>query len=195
MRTSLVALFGFVLCLVLTSCMTESTQPISSPTTAVPDPRFIGDWKGGKDGDEIYRFIPTKTAWMHVVVIPPQTNHGPQSPTSYCDAFPSTIGKNTFLNVLLRDDSGKLSKNYVLLRYKFAHNNRHIRMWTMSQDGPVSAIEAGKLKGKIEEDRFSKNVLLQDTSANILQFIQKSNLSDLFDEELEPLQRVNPAKK
>jgi len=198
MKTSLAAAFGFVLCLVLTSCMTESVHPISSPTTAVADPRFIGDWRGAEGDDEIYRFVPRKGAWLHVINLPDPSNNSTKLNRrvgEFGDAFPSVIGKNTFLNVLLTNEDGQPGKNYVLIRYKFTHGNRRIRMWTMSQDGPISAIEAGKLKGKIVEDRFSKNVLLQDTSANILKFIQNSNIGDLFDEELEPLRRVSVEKK
>ena len=198
MRTSFAAAFGFVFCLALTSCMTESAQPISSPTTAVADPRFIGDWRGSEGDEKTYRFLPTKTAWMHVIVIPSPNESSSKANLEvgkFCDAFPSVIGKNTFLNILLYDDDGQRSKNYLLLRYKFSHGNRRIRMWTMEQDYLIDAIAKGKLKGKIEQETFNKNVLLQDTSANILKYIQTANIGDLFDEELEPLRQATPAKK
>jgi hypothetical protein len=196
---------GAALCLLLASCVTESVNPLSSPDTAHADPRLVGDWRGGTDSDpNICRFSITKAPWMHVDIIHPKEKREPNElPDSY-DFFPSVIGKETFLNVVMigKDDDGLPTKGYLFVRYKFSGNNV-LTMWLMSQEVPAAAIHAGKLKGLIKQNgltlaqpaRPDMDVTLLDTSATIVKFIQNSSLDGLFDNKMNGFYRVKPTDK
>jgi len=196
---------GSALCLLLTSCVTESVNPLSSPDTAKADPRLVGDWRGGTDSDpNICRFSITKAPWMHVDIIHPNEKREPNElPDSY-DFFPSVIGKETFLNVVVigKDDDDRPTKGYLFVRYKFSGNNV-LTMWLMSQEVPAAAIHAGKLKGLVKQNgltladpsRPDIDVTLEDTGANIVKFIQNSNLDDLFNNKMNRLYRIKATAK
>jgi len=207
MKPAFRLVLGAALCLFLTSCVTDSVNPLSSPDTAKADPRLVGDWLG--QDQEKFHFSVTNGAWMHVVITPEPTDAADRpsmidnKPEEY-DLFPSVIGKNTFLNVVMlgKDDKGNPTKTYVFIRYKFSGDDI-LNMWTLSQDLPAAAIRAGKLKGLVKQNdltlsqpaRPDVDVTLQDTSANIVKFIQNSNIDDLFKDKMNPLNRVKPAGK
>jgi len=195
MKTLCPLVLGAALCLLLTSCVTESVNPLASPDAAQADPRLVGDWRGGTDSDRnTCRFTITKAPWMHVEIIPDRPEDKPRPdelPQSY-DFFPTVIGKETFLNVVMvgKDDKDHPTKAYLFLRYKFSGKNI-LHLWMMSQELPAAAIHAGKLKGLL----IDSDVSLQDTGANIVKFIQNSNLDDLFKDKLNGFDRVMPAGK
>lgn len=205
MKTLCSPVLGLVLCLLLTSCVTDSLNPLSSPDTAQADPRLVGDWRGGTDSDpNTCRFSITKASWMHVDIIHPKEKREPNElPDSY-DFFPSVIGKGTFLNVVMvgKDDKGHPTKTYLFLRYKFSGNNV-LNMWMMSQEVPATAIHTGKLKGLVKQNgsilgqpsRPDVDVTLQDTGANIVKFIQNSNIDELFNNKMNGFYRVKPTDK
>jgi hypothetical protein len=76
-------------------------------------------------------------------------------------------------------------------------------MWMMSQDLPAAAIRAGKLKGLVKQNgltlaqpaRPDVDVALQDTGANIVKFIQNSNLDELFNNKMNGFYRVKASGK
>jgi len=194
-RSFFPALAG-VLCLLLASCVTVSVNPLSSPDTAQVDPRLVGNWQAKKNHD-LFQFTITKGAWMHVKIT--SENVG-DKPDAY-DLFPTVIGKNTFLNVVDngKDDQGNPTKGYYFLRYKVS-GDHVLHMWMISPDTAAAAVRSGKLQGLIKEDNSpimgvkpthpDINVTFQDTTANLVAFIQKSDLDDLFSEKMETLYRV-----
>jgi len=131
---------------------------------------------------------------MHVEIIPdrPDDKPGPDElPQSY-DFFPTVIGKETFLNVVMvgKDDNGYPTKTYLFLRYKFSGKNI-LRMWMMSQELTAADIHAGKLKGVLVDS----DVYLQDSGANIVKFIQNSDLDELFNDKMNGFYRITSRDK
>lgn len=205
MKASSILGAGFGICLFLTSCVTDSINPLSSPDTAQADPRLVGEWRGGTDSDpNTCRFSITKAPWMHVDIIHPNEKLEPnEQPDSY-DFFPTIIGRETFLNLVMvgKDDSGHPAKTYLFLRYKFSSNNV-LQMWMMSDDLSAAAIRAGKLKGLVKQNgttlgqpsRPDVDVTLRDSSAHIVKFFQGADLDELFNNKLNGFARVKPTGK
>jgi len=204
MKKALSLVLGSAICLLLTSCVTDSDNPLSSPDTAHADQRLIGDWFG--QDQETFHFSVTNGAWMHVVITPKPTDTGNRpsmvdnKPEAY-DLFPTVIGNHTFLNVVVigKDDQDHPTKTYVFLRYTISPNHV-LQMWMLSQDETAAAVQSGKLKGKVKQNgntlaqppRPDVDVTLLDTSANIARFIQNSNPEALFSEKMNPLHRIKP---
>ncbi len=192
-----------VFCLLIASCTTSSVNPLASPKVCQADPRLVGDWHGGTGSDQsTCHFTITKAPWMHVDIVPDHPDSKSKinrTPESY-DFFPTVIGKNTFLNVVQRDENDH-AKSYLFIRYKISGNR--LRLWLMSQQLPAAAIRAGKLKGLVSPDGVDIaqkpapdiDVTLNDSSENIVKFIQASNLDRLFDTPMTPFYRVKPAGK
>jgi hypothetical protein len=201
MKTPFPLALGSALCLLLTSCVVTSENPLSSPHTAHADQQFVGDWFGKKDLNT-FRFTLTKAPWMHVEIIPAKAG---EKTDSY-DFFPTVIGNNTFLNVVLigKDDQGHPTKAYVFVRYSIS-GNRVLQMWRMSQDAAAAAVRAGKLTGIVDQDKNPMmvgqpphpevDVTLHDTGSKIVKFIQNSGVDELFSDTMEPLYRVMPTGK
>src|SRR5258707_13738138 len=158
MKTPLFPALGLALCLLLSSCVTESHNPLSSPNTAPVDKRLLGDWFEKKDGDT-FRFSIKKEHWMHVVITPKQTDTKNKpgmvdhKPEEY-DFFPTVIGTNTFLNIQMigKNDQGHPTKSYVFLRYSISPDHV-LQMWMLNQDATAAAVQAGKLKGIVHQDK------------------------------------------
>jgi len=190
---------GLALCLILASCTVTSDNPLSSPDTAQADQRLVGDWFGKKDKNT-FRFTASKGGWMHVEIIPSKAG---EKTDSY-DFFPTTIGSTTFLNVQNEDDDGHPIKGYFLLRYTIS-GDHVLQMWMVSQDAAAAAVRAGKLKGIVHQDKNPMmvgqpphpdvDVTLQDTTANLVTFIQGTDVDTLFSDKCDPLYRVKSTGK
>jgi len=176
--------------------MTLSDNPLSSPDTARPDPRLAGAWVGKNEDspDDVFRFTPTKGAWMHLTITHSDKK---EKPDSY-DLFPTVIGKHTFLNVRMigKDEHGRPLKGYYIVRYSIS-SRQVLSMWPLSNEAAAEAVQDGKLKGIIHNQDLPEisahsdvDVTLQDTSANLVRFIQSHDLDDVFDDKMNPLKRV-----
>jgi len=189
---------GLTLAILLTSCVTDSETPLSSPDTAQADQQLVGDWRMKKDSDnDTFRFSTTKGAWMHVQILPDK----PGDKQEDYDLFPTVIGHDHFLNVVQigKDDQGHPAKRYVFLRYKIS-SGRVLRMWMMSQDAAANAVRTGKLKGVVHGNQApilagkmhdtNVDVTFEETSANLAAFIQNGDAKALFNEKMEPLYRM-----
>ncbi|MCE0484166.1 MAG: hypothetical protein LV479_08015 [Methylacidiphilales bacterium] len=196
---------GALLCLLLTSCVVTSDNPLSSPETAKPDPRLVGDWFTKAEGD-VFHFTITHGAWMHVVITSKADNRPgmiDRKPEEY-DFFPTVIGNETFLNVRLidKDKQGHPLKTYTFLRYSISPD-RILRMEMISQDAVAEAVRAGKLKGTIHQDKNPLmvgqpahpdiDVTLHDSTSRLFAFLRDSNRDTLFsgNKDNEPLYPVD----
>jgi hypothetical protein len=158
------------LCLLLSSCVATSDNPLSPPETAHADPALLGNWLNTVD-QETYRITAKQGPWMHVDVI---AKTGAKM-DSY-DFYATTIGKNSFANVA--DPNGSKAKAYTFIRYSLSGKST-LTIWSMSSEVCAAAIKSGKLKGTIGEDK-DPDVHLTNSSAELTQFIQNSNLDHLF---------------
>ena len=210
MKTFLRFLIGSALCVLLTSCVVTSDNPLSPAETAHADLALLGDWYSKKDQDT-YHYTLSSASWMHVVITHKQTDTGNKpgmidlKPDEY-DFYPTTIGNATYLNVVLngKDDQGHPTKSYVFVRYTITTDHVLVR-WMMSRDVLAATVRAGKLKGKVHQDKNPTmvgnppqpdiDVNLTDTGENITKFILNSDVYKLFSDQMEPLERVKSAGK
>ena len=142
----------------------------------------------------------TKAHWMHVEMVPDKAGEK----TEAYDLFPTVIGHDTFLNVVMigKDDQGHPTKGYYFLRYTVSGNHA-LHMWMISQDAAAAAVRAGKIQGVVRDNHTpvlgvkpphpDVDVTLQDTSANLVAFIQGSDAAKLFSDKMETLYRVKTA--
>src|SRR5579859_3972891 len=104
-----------ILCLLLTSCVVTSDNPLSAPEKAKPDPALVGQWQNKDDPSETYVFSIKDEHWMHI-----EDRKKDHPPESY-DFFTTKVGENTFLNVihLGKDDQGQPThEGYFIVRYR-----------------------------------------------------------------------------
>jgi len=203
-KTLLSLTLGAALCLLLTSCVVTSDNPLSSPDHARADQALVGDWFAKKDQDT-FHFSVKNDHWMHVIITHKQPGMLDQKPEEY-DFFATMIGNNTFLNVEMagKDDQGHPTKSYVFVRYSISPDHV-LQRWMMSRDAAAAAVRAGKLKGTVHQDKNPPmvgepphpdvDVTLQDTSANIVKFIQCADVTALFSEKMDSLYPGKPTGK
>jgi hypothetical protein len=161
--------------------------PLSSAETARADPALVGDWLEKSD-QEIYRVTAKNGAWMHVDILKAGVK------TDSYDFFPTTIGKNSFANVVLtkKDDQILTDKAYTFIRYSLSSKGV-LKMWSMSPEAAKAAVKAGKLQGFVTKDK-DPDVSLTDDSASLVKFIENADLDKLFTNQA-MLVRINSAAK
>ncbi len=187
MKKPLFLALGMALCLVLTSCMVTSDNSLSPPETAKPDIKLLGKWQT-KDDDDVYCFTIKDEHWMHLEVLKKN------QPSDSYDLFPTTIGKQKFLNViqLVKDDKGEITRQgYYIVLYNISPDHV-LTTRIMDQDKAAALVKAGKLKGIVKRNGDSStanplapsqpdvDVTLQDSGADLVKFIEKSGTKSLF---------------
>jgi hypothetical protein len=113
--------------------------------------------------------------------------------------FPTTIGDKTYLNVSdgkdaqvkLLEDKGWTAETvnaYLILRYQVTGDRLTVQ-W-MDGEAKKRAVEAGKIKGKIEKDQDGNaRAMFTDTTENLAKFIAEAG-DDLFSKDVLKLERV-----
>jgi hypothetical protein len=188
---------GAAVCLLLTSCVVTSDNPLGSPESAQIDPRLLGDWVA-KNGD-IVHFSAKDAHWMIAITTPKMPESPESSPANNKKPEPdlffvTTISDDTYLN--MQSASGGSKITYSLYRYTITPDQT-LHMWGMSQDEMATAVRAGKLKGTVREQgttgkppHTDVDVYLTDSSANLVKFISRHDPADIFDHETDSLWKV-----
>ena len=195
MKTLFPLVVGLFLCLLLTSCITTSENPLSSPETAQPDPKLVGSWHEKGDTDETLEFTTKGAHGMHL-----EDRKKNKPPESY-DMFVTVIDGNRFLNVQYfdKDDKGHAAKcGYYIVHYKVS--GRILSTWWLDQDKTAEVVRTGKLKGIFQQDKNPMmignpphpdvNVTLQDSGANMVKFIRNAGPKALFSDKADEMFRV-----
>lgn len=198
MKKPLVLSLGLALCLLLSSCVVTSDNPLSPPETAKPDRMLLGRWQSKDSPDEINIFTIKDEHWMHLEV------RKKNQPSESYDLFPTIVGNNQFLNVieLGTDDKGHPTKmGYFIVRYEISPDYV-FSTWMMDQDKAAALVRAGKLKGIVHQDKNASmvgqpphpdvDVTLQDTGENIAKFIQRHGVKALFSDKPGVMSRIEP---
>jgi hypothetical protein len=164
----------------------DSENPLSNRHTSKPDNRLVGVWR---HGDVSYRIGHAGEDFPNDVlrVVEVTHSHAGAAPAAEYLAFPTVLGKNTYLNVMVtlfgdgQDkpfvsgeeqwkslDSCPLLKyqvSYLILKYQVDGNN--LLVWGMDGEAKKRAIESGKIKGELIESEFR----FTDTSENLARFV------------------------
>lgn len=190
-------------CLLFTSCF-DSKVPLSDPAKSKPDERLAGGWRQRGESGEVndYRFAPAGGKLPASVMRLTGSSRKPDGTTEQIDPmllFPTTIGEKTYLNVCdgkepqvkLLEEKGWTDETvaaFLILRYQVTGDTLTVR-W-MDGDAKKGAVEAGKIKGKIEKDQDGNDrVHFTDTTENLTKFITAAG-DDLFFKDVLKLERV-----
>lgn len=190
-------------CLLFTSCF-DSKVPLSDPGKSKTDQRLAGVWRLGNDDGSVtfYHFgrvgdkLPASV--MRVVGIQHKWG-GTMTQLDELLVFPTTIGDKTYLNVTDGNDeqmkvlaekgwTAETVNDYSIFRYQIMADTLTVQ-W-MDGDGKKRAVEAGKIKGKIEKDQDGNaRTHFTDTTENLAKFVAEAD-DDLFSRDVLKLQRV-----
>ena len=189
MKTCLVRVVPLILCLLLVSCVPQSKHPLSDPSTARPDLALVGSWHEKDADDEVMVVTVKDDHWMHV-----EDRKKGHATDSY-DFFVSEIDGCHFLNALHLDAASQgrsTSDGYYLVRYKIS--GRRLSTWHLNDDKLTDAIESGRLKGKIEQDKnpphVDTDITLLDSTANLVKYFHEHGPKSLFSDDHSDLYRL-----
>ena len=191
------------LCLLLTSCF-DSNVPLSDPGKSKPDERLAGNWQLRNDDGSVnnYGFSLAGEKLPASVMRVVGSSHRADGTTVQFEPlllFPTTIGETTYLNVCdgkepqvkLLEEKGWTAEtvaDYSIFRYQVAGDTLTVQ-W-MDGDAKKRAIEAGKIKGKIEKDQDGNDrAHFTDTIENLAKFVAEAG-EDLFSKDAVRMERV-----
>ena len=171
------------LCALLSGCLPESKNPISSPRDSFLDTRLEGAWEAREENgpSDFYHFRRQKTApWIRIVGIGQDGTKG-LSVITY-DALSTRLGAHTFLSFRALSEDGKIGRaGYSFARYDFDWRGR-LRIYALVSESELgAAVRSGKLRGTVKGTSSDAHVKLTDTSARIAAFIAASDAKKLFD--------------
>lgn len=194
MKTPFSLALGAALCLLLTSCVVDSENPIGSPESAQIDQRLLGYWIA-TNGD-IVHFSAKDAHWM-LAATTPKAADGSTATNNKSEPdlfFVTTIGDDTYLNMRSVDADSKTT--YLLYRYTIT-SDQTLHMWGISQDEMAAAVRAGSVKGTVQDrgptgkpPHPDVDVHLTDSSEHLARFISRHNPEEIFDDESDPLIKV-----
>ena len=190
-------------CLLFTSCF-DSTVPLSDAGKSKPDERLAGVWRQRSESGSVndYHFAPAGDKLPASVMRVTGSNRKPDGTTEQIEPlllFPTTLGEKTYLNVCdgkepkvkLVEEKGWTAETvntYWVYRYQVTGDTLAVQ-W-MDGDAKKRAVEAGKIKGKIEKDQDGNiRVHFTDTTENLTKFITAAG-DDLFSKDVLKLERV-----
>ncbi len=163
--------------------MLESEYPISIPDQSEIDPRLDGVWALKKDGDTAYiHFRQHDAHWTDISQVIHEKETG-LDVTGYT-MFTTKIGERTYMNIVGKRFGKEKpeSESYTFARYELnAKGELVLRL--ISMKAVAEAVEAGKLKGKIEHVAVTgavQSVELHDTPENIAAFLTTGDDAKLF---------------
>lgn len=185
---------ALALLVMLASCVPESVNPLGSPAPSAADSRLEGNWLEIKNPQNSLVFTGTEAPWLQVLCA--DISKEAKEDEEY-NVYPTTIDKAHFLNVrgFEKDDSGnrKESAEFLFLRYEIDADG-NLSIWSMDEDIVVKAIKAQKLKGSVQSKDGDKTVILKDSTANLVKFIEKTGAEKLFHREFGTYRKAPPLK-
>jgi len=193
--------------LLLAGCdSVESVHPLSSPRSALPDPRLEGMWRApatsGTSGNTYLYIAFHSRAAGTIFTISNDKTDGLQ--TFKYDFFVTHTPRHDYMNfsnlVVTPDKNGELSSQLLQPgRYSFAeyHFNWLGQLRISQVEGAAfsDAVKNGKLRGETQYAIVNKKetpvgVLLTDSPAHILSFIESSKPKDVFSTPPAPFNRI-----
>jgi hypothetical protein len=203
MKKPLFLSLGMALCLLLTSCVVTSDNPLSPPETAKPDVKLLGKWQSKDDPDEVDFFTIKNEHWMHLEI------QKKDRPSDSYDLFPTIIGKQKFLNViqLVKDDKGNITRQgYYIVLYDISPDHV-LSTRLMDQDKAAALVKSGKLKGIVKQNGDSSSssplrsshpdvdITLQSTGADLIKFIQNSGTEAFFSDKASTMTPIKTVER
>ncbi len=192
MKIRLLAAALAVASLLLTGCLPESKNPLSTPATSRVDLRLNGvyaEQKDDKGADPAYWHFhyrgasagknqqPRVTTKIEIIGVSHQATGGLDGARYH--AYATQLGGRDYLSFVEEKGNGATKENYSFARYEVNWRG-DLRIWLLDNDAAAAAIQSGKLRGKVRTNRFGNDVLLTDTTARLAAFLAASDPALLF---------------
>jgi hypothetical protein len=180
--------------LLLSGCETVvvSKNPLSSPDSAVVDPRLEGLWRA-RDGSyyEYVAFGSHAARGANLIVkfgksfakSPGSDQLGWSSSMNF---FVTRAKRRNYLNLSNRFERSGVDgeprvfvRGYMFVAYHFARPGEVV-IAELQADFIAKAVKEGKLKGKTQDDGFGPNTFLTDSSEHLTAFIEASKTEEVF---------------
>ena len=187
------------LSLLCCSCF-DSKNPLADPAKAKADGDLAGVWRvKNPDQNVAYYHIACAGGKMPAgvmrAVVAVHAADGTINPPGDLLMFSTTIGEHHFLNMIdieqkdieqIAKDGWKpeLVKGYSFVKYNVQGDT--LTVWGIDPDAKGKAIEAGKIKGTVDENTKT----FTDTSENLSKFLAAPENADIFAKEPTRLERV-----
>ena len=178
--------------LFLASCLPESKNPLSTPSTSTVDGRLGGLYvqKREKKDDDLstwhfhYREVNVHgrisvTPWLEVLNVEHRRGNGLKE-NAY-RALTTHIGTQDYLSFIeIGSDANKGKTSlYGFARYEVNWSG-DIQVWFANSDVLAQAVKSGKLRGTVKSDSAGKNVWLTDSTERLASFVAASDPAKLF---------------
>jgi len=104
--------------------------------------------------------------------------------TDSYDFYSTTIGKNTFANVIFtnKDNPALPPTGYTFVRYSLSDAGT-LKISSLSPQATAAAVQAGKLKGTVTPGK-DPEVFLTDSDKDLAKFMKNADLDKLFTNEM-----------
>jgi len=176
--------------LLLTGCLPESKNPLSTPMNSTVDDRLEGIYvsrREKKDEDLStmhfhYRGIKANgqvraTPWLEVLDVEHEKAGGMKA-NAY-RVLTTHIGEQDYMS--FQDLSkGKDKAPYHFARYEFSWTGT-LRIWLINSDAVADAIKAGKLRGTVKASKYTKDITITDSTERLAAFVKASDPVKLFE--------------
>lgn len=175
----------------LTGCLPESKNPLSTPATSRVDLRLNGvyaEQKEEKGADPAYWHFhyrgasagkdqqPRVTTKVEIIGVSHQATGGLDGARYH--AYATRLGDRDYLSFVEEKKNGT-TENYSFARYEVNWRG-DLRLWLLDNDAVAAAIKSGKLRGQVRTSRFGTDVLLSESTARLAAFVAAHDPALLF---------------
>ncbi len=204
--TRLLPRFGAMfapLLVLLVACVPTTEHPVIVPGQDVYDPALMGLWYGTLEEDD-------ETVLMQISLADEDDHDYPGGMRFLMSGYAETpeetgwsvlyglsaeVNGETFLSLDFQTDQGEIVegdiRRYHLYHYAITDND-HMVLRAVDEDKLEELIEAGELQGTINKGRYTSDIRITDSSANLVAFLAREPLDRLFSDEPGMFTRQKP---
>ena len=177
--------------LLLAGCLPESKNPLSTPQTSTIDVDLEGVYMPNKKGSDDsslstmhfhYRSVKADgsfriTPLLDVLEVTHEIDSG--LITHAYQMLITHIGNQNYMSFRDLGKSGVHATTYSFARYEIGWRGT-LRVWLINSDAVAQAIQAGKLHGTVKTHKYSKDILITDSTDRLAAFVKESDPAKLF---------------
>ncbi len=155
-------------CALLSGCIVETDVFLSDPRSSSVDERLLGSWlpktrDGGAPGGHV--IVTRDRSYPNNVLTLTLKDKDPGREPGLMEAWTTTLGNRTFLNLKANQDDGQ-----ILVAYRFAGPDR-LEVAQMDPDAFAALVEDRKLKGTVSRSYGTSSVALTETREKLISVI------------------------
>ena len=179
--------------LVLTGCLPESKNPLSTPATSTIDPRLEGIYvtKRDKSSDDLegwhfhYRAAKAAGGYVHptpsleVLSVTHERDGGLKGAAYH--ALTTHLGGRDYISFVEMGSGAQKDKAspYSFARYEVDWSGT-LRVWLANPAALASAIKGGKLHGTVAHHKLGDDIYIADSTQGLAAFVAASDPNVLF---------------